>query len=685
MNMTTQSPQDAGSPFLRSRKDFDPLCESWERAWKVLTSKRPYSRITINPESLLDRTQEFALQMWALIDQPQAYRCAIDFESAQASILDFAKQKPYPDTPLVPGEFRLLHPEARDRGMPARLTLSKFPVQNCPQRYAAVSYCWGPPIQDQKVAFVNGRPVVISATSLRIIDRLIAWARGFYWIDALCINQNLLEEKNMQLPLMGRIFGDAEFVDAWLDSAESEYPLQRISQDNSGWQTDLSFVEKVDVMLRQPWFKRIWVVQEVTLARPNALVLHTGFSSCRWEKLREFLDQERTLQITLVNSPLCYALIILAHTIATCGVANLELQRGEHWPGGYPKPQPHWSLWFKNLATEATDPRDKVYGVLGMVSQDWVANFPVDYSKSVPEVYLDATISLMTDNPYMFARMLYGAPVLSTRDKFGSDSPSWVLDFSSNGRPWGQNFLQDTWRDAWRGDVPASLSSQFRIKDRNLMSGASIVDEIEYLIRCPSKQVILTTLDPHLTDMFEQGKLAQQVITSLVRFLSEAHKLYSKGSAASELWDQGRSVTLWQLILRGPKTAAGTLMDSGIFRDEFANKFAALIKDDADPVAAFAESQSLSEILNGNLLSLDPMSFFVTKHGLGGFCVDGAEVGDTVSVLFRDISDFPDIPYIIRPRGDGSYAMITVAWLPKYWKHLSRFRQTLDPETIIIR
>jgi hypothetical protein len=623
--------------------------------------------------------------MWALIDQPQAYRCAIDSESAQASILEFAKRKPYPDTPLVPGEFRLLQPKPRYRGSPARLTLSKFPIQDCPQRYAAVSYCWGPPIQDQKVVFVNGRPIVISATCLRIIDRLIAWARGFYWIDALCINQNLLEEKNMQLPLMGRIFGDAEYVDAWLDSVEAEYPLQRMSQDNSGWQTDLSFVEKADVMLRQPWFKRIWVVQEVTLARPNALFLHAGMSGCRWEKLREFLGQDRTLKNTPISSPLGHALARLGHTILSCGVTNLELQRGEHWPGGYPKPQPLWSLWFENLATEATDPRDKVYGVLGMVHRDWVANFPVDYKKSVPEVYLDATISLITDNPYMFARMLYSAPVLSTRDKFGSDSSSWVLDFSCNGQPWGMDFIEHTWRDAWKGAVPASLSNHFRIKDRNLMSGASTVDEIEHLIQCPSIEVVMASLSSHLTDLSGLKKSGQQAMINFVQFLSEAQNLYSKGSAASELWDQGRSCALWELILHGPKNIDDNSLARSSRTPEYSNKFAALMKEGADPRAACAQSQPLFEILIGNLSSLDPMFFFVTKHGMGGFCMDGAEVGDTVSVLFRDILNFPDIPYIIRPRDDGSYAMITVAWLPNYWKHLSRFRQTLDPETIVIR
>jgi hypothetical protein len=675
----------APSPFLRSRKDFDPLCESWEKAWKVLTSKRPFRRFIVNPESLLDRTQEFALRMWALIDQPQAYRCAVDFESAQLSILDIAKQIPYPDTPLIPGEFRLLQPKSRDRGAPARLTLSKFPVQDCPQRYAAVSYCWGSPTQDQKVAFVNGRPIVISATSLRIIDRLLAWGRSFYWIDALCINQNLVEEKNMQLPLMGRIFGDAEFVDAWLDSVESEYVLQRMRSDNSGWQTDLSFLEKADVMLQQPWFKRIWVVQEVTLARPNALILQTGFSNCRWEKLREFLDQDREVRNTPITSPLGHALMRLGHTIASCGVTNLELQRREHWPGGYPKPQPHWSLWFKNLATEATDPRDKVYGVLGMVPQDWVGSFPVDYRKSVPEVYLDATTSLMTENPYMFARMLYGAPVLSTRNKFGSDSPSWVLDFSCDGQPWGTSFLEYTWRYAWKKAVPASIAGQFRIKDRDLMSEASLVDEIEYLIRCPSKQVVLASLNPHQKDLSGLRKFAQQAITDFVHFLSEAQRLYSKGLAASQPWDQGRSSTLWQLILHGPKTRDG---DSLVFNPRtimYNEQFAAMIKDVADPVAAYLGSEPLSGVLNRNLLSLNSMSFFVTKHGLGGFCMDGAEVGDTVAVLFRDISDFPDIPFIIRPRDDGSYAMITVAWVPKYWQNLSRFRQTIDPETIVIR
>jgi hypothetical protein len=623
--------------------------------------------------------------MWALIDQPQAYRCAVDSESAQASILDFANQKPYPDTPLIPGEFRLLHPGPRYRGSPARLTLSKFPIQNCPQRYAAVSYCWGPPIQDQKIAFVNGWPTVINATTLRIIDRLLAWARGFYWIDALCINQNDLDEKSMQLPLMGGIYGDAEFVDAWLDSEESADPLHRMSWYNPSWQTDLSFIKQADLMLQNPWFKRIWVVQEVTLARPNALVLHAGMSNCRWEKLMEFLGQDRRLQNTPLSSPLGHALMHLGHTIASCGIMNLELQRGEHWPGGYPRSQPHWSLWFKNLATEATDPRDKVYGVLGMVHQDWVANFPVDYKKSVPEVYLNATISLMTDNPYMFARMLYSVPVLSTRGKLGSDSSSWVLDFSSNGQRWGTGFLEYTWMDAWKDRVPASLGNQFRIMDRNLMSGASIVDEIEHLIRCPSKEVVLASLNPHLTDLSELGKFAQQAIINFVHFLSEAQKLYSKDLATSELWNQGRSCALWELILHGPKTIDGNSLARSPRTCECSNKFAVLIKDDADPVAAYSASEPLSRILNNNLLSLDPMFFFVTKHGLGGFCMEGAEVGDTVSVLFRDISDFPDIPYIIRPRDDGSYSMITVAWVPEYWQDLSRFRQTLDPETIVIR
>jgi hypothetical protein len=675
----------AQSPFLRSRKDFDPLCESWEKAWKVLTSKRPFRRFAVNPESLLDRTQEFALRMWALIDQPQNYRCAVDFESAQLSILDFAKQIPYPDTPLIPGEFRLLQPNPIVRGAPARLTLSKFPVRDCPQRYGAVSYCWGPPTQDQKVAFVNGRPIVISATSLRIIERMGAWRRGFYWIDALCINQNLVEEKNMQLPLMGRIFGDAEFVDAWLDSVESEYVLQRMSSDNSGWQTDLSFLEKADVMLRQPWFKRIWVVQEVTLARPNALILQTGFFECRWEKMREFLDQDRTVRNTPITSPLGHALVRLKYTIESCGVINLELQREEHWPGGYPKPQPHWSLWFRNLATEATDPRDKVYGVLGMAPQDWVENFPVDYKKSVPEVYLDATTSLMTDNPYMFARMLYAAPVLSTRNKFGSDSPSWVFDFSYAGQSWGSGFLEYTWQDAWRKAVPASIAGQFRIKDRDLMSEASLVDEIEYLIPCPSKQVVLASLSPHQKDLSALGKFAQQAITDSAHFLSEAQRLYSKGLAASHPWDQGRSSSLWRLILHGPKTLDG---DSLVFNPRtimYNEQFAAMIKDGADPVDVYLGSEPLAGVLNKNLLSLNPMSFFVTKHGLGGFCMDGAEVGDTVSVLFRDISDFPDIPFIIRPRDDGGYAMITVAWVPKYWQDLSRFRETLEPQTIVIR
>jgi hypothetical protein len=40
--------------------------------------------------------------------------------------------------------------------------------------------------------------------------------RGFWWIDALCIDQNSTKERNHQVALMEKIYRNAKLVIAWL-------------------------------------------------------------------------------------------------------------------------------------------------------------------------------------------------------------------------------------------------------------------------------------------------------------------------------------------------------------------------------------------------------------------------------------------------------------------------------------
>ena len=63
----------------------------------------------------------------------------------------------------------------------------------------------------------------------------------------------------------------------------------------------------------------------------------------------------------------------------------------------------------------------------------------------------------------------------------------------------------------------------------------------------------------------------------------------------------------------------------------------------------------------------------------------GAKIGDTIAVLFHGDTECVDVPFVVRPRDDGRYSMVTVAWVQAEWEDLARLRGTLDPHTFVFR
>jgi len=117
------------------------------------------------------------------------------------------------------------------------------------------------------------------------------------WIDALCIAQHDDMEKNYQIPLMGKIYESAARVIAWLGEANAltgmafeamhEMPilyrissaelldrLVAISEERSSEQDSLEWAlsqrniwDEINNLYRRPYWSRLWVFQELVLAR----------------------------------------------------------------------------------------------------------------------------------------------------------------------------------------------------------------------------------------------------------------------------------------------------------------------------------------------------------------------------------------------------------------------------------
>jgi Heterokaryon incompatibility protein (HET) len=136
-------------------------------------------------------------------------------------------------------------------------------------------------------------------------------AARLLWIDAICINQQDLEERGRQVRLMAKIYSRARRVILWVGpkSEDSDLAVDCISKIASRvgvrWQTthlypitDESDWADHDVPLplsdiehsalfrfySRSWFKRLWVWQEVHLA--TDAILLCGVRSVDWKAVR---------------------------------------------------------------------------------------------------------------------------------------------------------------------------------------------------------------------------------------------------------------------------------------------------------------------------------------------------------------------------------------------------------------
>ncbi|RMZ75330.1 hypothetical protein DV737_g5350, partial [Chaetothyriales sp. CBS 132003] len=165
-------------------------------------------------------------------------------------------------------------------------------VEAAPQ-YLALSYTWGLP-QD-----ISTTPIWIGGKSLKVRKNLMLALQALrdpkddrtFWIDAICINQADVTEKNHQVASMSKIYRAAEAVKIWLGSAdESSLASMAYMREASKVAYSKSPTTKAEasppleamssLIQRDYWF-RAWIIQEVILAQD--IDIHCGSTAMEWE------------------------------------------------------------------------------------------------------------------------------------------------------------------------------------------------------------------------------------------------------------------------------------------------------------------------------------------------------------------------------------------------------------------
>lgn len=274
--------------------------------------------------------------------------------------------------------------------------------------FAALSYCWGQ-LSDQVLITVNGLEFSVTANLLSALNRLKREGVECVWVDAICINQKDPEERSHQVRRMGAIYQEANQVAVWLGDAQemAEEDIDSLSAIAYSVQSN-SAQRAFHQLLLKPYWTRVWIIQE--LAAASKITVFYGHYKLLWETLEKVSHVAFTADMERIEIE-----GLRAKFQNLLQFRNDRLDR---------KPVRLLEAIYRSRYALSTDPKDKIYGLLGLV-YDGAAFIPEpNYLESVEDTYTGFSKALIEK----------GFPLdiiyLRTSHRQTSKSlPSWVVDW----------------------------------------------------------------------------------------------------------------------------------------------------------------------------------------------------------------------------------------------------------------
>ncbi|KAJ4372082.1 hypothetical protein N0V83_003855 [Neocucurbitaria cava] len=236
---------------------------------------------------------------------------------------------------------------------------------------------------------VNKQPL---RTTVLLREALLSLRDGLeepltLWVDAICINQSDPEERRDQVIQMRRIYACAQQTRIQLDDDEEQGEINwsRLEDAIEMIQLARDFLES---------YPLDWVSQ-----KEGGPLFHIGDTDA-------ILDENQIKHLYMIYAVLPTTLIALRRQTRDNKPASLL------------------SILRKAWYHEATDPRDKVYALLGLVAEDERSRYPVGYSVSTEKAYSLTTKIMLKHECTMEVLCLAGIDQRST-----VDLPSWCPDW----------------------------------------------------------------------------------------------------------------------------------------------------------------------------------------------------------------------------------------------------------------
>ncbi|KAH7397731.1 heterokaryon incompatibility protein-domain-containing protein [Cadophora sp. MPI-SDFR-AT-0126] len=391
--------------------------------------------------------------------------------------------EPHVYTRLEVGEIRIIEliADEKDKPLSCHLRHEKFDSMTS---YVALSYTWGTEPAD--------RTIRIDGKSLRITPNLEAALLEFrqeprrsplnnnfednqepgsssqqaaplrIWIDAICINQADSEERNAQIKLMADIYRSASELFIWLgvESDDSSlaislmisYAQEKVEGDNtlSKWKSKpcrdvlRKWYAACACLFEREWFYRAWIVQEYVLGGAPDTIFYCGGSQISGSELeiccKHFSQRVRTFYEWMwvpkepnevIESDLsfdsCKALVAGVTRWGQLGV-NKDFVYGKHGKVS------SLLFWLRmNRLTKATNPRDMIYCLLGLVDSSHYDQdaLIIDYDASIQDIYASLVESIVLKTKKLHVLLA------ACNDRSTEITRTWIPDWSVPSNSWG--------------------------------------------------------------------------------------------------------------------------------------------------------------------------------------------------------------------------------------------------------
>ncbi|KAI0136500.1 heterokaryon incompatibility protein-domain-containing protein [Xylariales sp. AK1849] len=464
------------------------------------------------------------------------------------------------------------------------------------------------------------------------------------WVDALCINQNDVAEKNEHVALMGEIYAGADLVHIWFGESvgneeHATEALMTISNVFDGL-VDLFIggqarnlgafqsrfinderIRKMDFgasmeLLDRSWFERIWVIQEVAMARK--VTVNIGGTRLPWDLFSAIIS---TMRAWLVD-------VLIQPSSGPKAVAIME-----------------------DLGSQARGPREELYSLLGLLEETRLVKddegVVVNYALDSATIFKNFAVDYMQRHTSL--DILYHC--VHSELQATLTLPSWVPDWTRPGQ-----------------------IEPFRIRELQARAGSDrspvfTSDENGKVLRVKGSVVDKIAVVEDFRVIPSDGEVDSLATEALWRtFMCDRTRYNERLTPAA-----GKGFEIFVASIQARRTPNAEIRERAQREKESG-------KNEAEVQEATKEDETAyGEFIGGHSKWTMNRRFFKSVGGRFGWAVDGCEPGDNVVVLFGG-----DYPLVMRPEDADYHTIVGDCYLHGVMNGESLEADTSGDEILIV-